>query len=86
MLLMLKQTNNPNSTIMPIFQKLKQLSDSFFDGLKSNAINAAVERGKSNKTPTPPIIKRMAELDKLAKELEKDLEYYDPDYDPSENK
>jgi len=85
-MLISKQINNSYFTIMPLFHKLKQLSDSFFDGLKSNAINAAVERGKSNKTPTPPIIKRMAELDKLAKELEKDLEYYDPDYDPSENK
>ena len=96
---------------MPIFNKLKNLSDSFFDGLKTGAIDkmlaqarkARLEReaiekmeriardakeledilskipvAKKEDEPVPPIINRMREIDKLAKELEEDMKYYDP--------
>lgn len=71
---------------MPIFNKLKNLTDSFFDGLKTNAINKAVNSAKKNPETPTPIVDRMREIDKLAKELEDDLKYYDPDYESSEYK
>jgi hypothetical protein len=59
-----------------LFGAAKKFSDSFFDGLKSNATNRALKQAEKNKKVPPPIIKKMKEIDKLAKELEDDLKYY----------
>lgn len=59
-----------------LFGAAKKFSDSFFDGLKSNATNRALKMAEKNKKVPPPIIKKMKEIDKLAKELEDDLKYY----------
>jgi hypothetical protein len=59
-----------------LFGAAKKFSDSFFDGLKSNAINRALKQAEKNKKVPPPIIQKMRQIDKLAKELEDDLKHY----------
>jgi len=56
-----------------LFGSAKKFSDAFFDGLKSNATNAALQKAKSRKDIPVPIVKKMEQLDKAAKELEKML-------------
>lgn len=56
-----------------LFGAAKKFSDSFFDGLKSNVTNRALEKAKKNKAMPPKIVQKMGELDKAAKELEKML-------------
>ena len=56
-----------------LFGAAKQFSDAFFDGLKSNVTNRALEKAKKNKSMPPKIVQKMGELDKAAKELEKML-------------
>lgn len=56
-----------------LFGAAKKFSDSFFDGLKSNATNKALEKAKQNKSMPPKVVQKMSELDKAAKELEKML-------------
>ncbi len=53
---------------------LQKFSDSFFDGLKKDAINAALKKAEKNKKVPPPIIKKMEEIDKLADELKQMLD------------
>jgi hypothetical protein len=48
----------------------------FFDGLKTNTTNRAIEAAKKNKQVPSQLIKKMTELEKLAKELKSDLEKY----------
>lgn len=50
--------------------------DAFFDGIKTGATNKAIKAAEKNKKVPTPIIDRMKEIDKLAKELEDDLKYY----------
>jgi hypothetical protein len=59
-----------------IFGAAKRFSDSFFDGLKSNATNKALKQAEKNPKIPTPIIDKMKAIDKLAKELEDDLKYY----------
>lgn len=59
-----------------LFGAAKKFSDAFFDGLKANATNRAINAARNNKSVPPAIIQKMVEIDKLAKELENDLKYY----------
>ena len=59
-----------------LFGAAKKFSDAFFDGLKTNAVNKALKQAEKNKKVPSPIIKKMKQIDKLAKELEDDLKYY----------
>ena len=56
-----------------LFGAAKKFSDAFFDGLKTNATNKALEKAKRNKSMPPKVVQKMTELDKAAKELEKML-------------
>jgi hypothetical protein len=56
-----------------LFGAAKKFSDAFFDGLKSNVTNKALEKAKQNKSMPPKVVQKMTELDKAAKELEKML-------------
>ena len=56
---------------------LQELSDSFFDGLKKDAINTAIKRAKKTKRVPVPIVQKMQEIDKLAAELKQMLDEYD---------
>jgi phage terminase large subunit-like protein len=68
-----------------MFNKLKNLTDSFFDGLKTNAINKAVKSAEKNVRLVPTINQRMTELDKASKQLEDMLKEIDPDYESKED-
>jgi hypothetical protein len=59
-----------------LFSATKKFSDAFFDGLKSNATNRAIEAAKKNKQVPSHLVKKMSELEQLAKELKSDLEKY----------
>jgi hypothetical protein len=59
-----------------LFGAAKKFTDAFFDGLKSNAVNKALKQAEKNPKIPTPIIDKMKEIDKLAKELENDLKYY----------
>jgi flagellar biosynthesis regulator FlaF len=59
-----------------IFGAAKKFSDAFFDGLKSNATNKAIEAAKKNKQVPSQLVNKMSELEQLAKELKADLEKY----------
>ncbi len=59
-----------------LFGAARKFSDAFFDGLKTNATNKAINAAKKNKSVPQPIIQKMIEIDKLARELENDLKYY----------
>lgn len=67
----LKETVNEN-----IFDAAKRFSDAFFDGLKANATNKAIEAAKKNPQFPSKLVQQMTELEKLAKELKADLEKY----------
>ena len=54
-----------------LFGAAKKFTDDFFDGLKSNAVNVALEKAKKNKSVPPKIVQKMDELDRAARELEK---------------
>lgn len=56
-----------------LFGAARKFSDSFFDGLKSNAVNKALKQAEKNPKIPSPIIEKMKELDKAAAELEKML-------------
>lgn len=62
-----------------LFGAAKKFSDAFFDGLKANATNKAINAARNNKSVPPQIVQKMIEIDKLAKELENDLKYYSGD-------
>jgi hypothetical protein len=62
-----KQTNEG------LFGAAKKLSDAFFDGLKDNMENRALSKVKKNKHVPLPIVKKMTELDRAAKELQQML-------------
>jgi len=56
-----------------IFDATKRFTDAFFDGLKSNATNKAIEAAKRNKSITPKIVQHMISIDKASRELDKML-------------
>ena len=55
---------------------LNKFIDSFFDGLKTGAINTALKKAENHPNVPTPIVDRMKQIDKLARELERDLKYY----------
>ena len=56
-----------------LFGAAKKFSDAFFDGLKTNATNKAIEAAKKNKVVPTKIVDKMVELEKASKELQKML-------------
>ena len=56
-----------------LFGAARKFSDAFFDGLKKNATNRALSAAKKNKKVPPRVVKKMAQIDKAAKELEQML-------------
>lgn len=54
-----------------IFLAAKKLTDAFFTGLKNNMTNTALEKVKQNKKVPIPIVAKMTEIDKAARELQK---------------
>jgi hypothetical protein len=56
-----------------IFGVAKKFSDAFFDGLKSNATNKAIEAAKKNKKIPPKIVQKMSDIERASKELEQML-------------
>lgn len=67
---------NKNIQKEGIFDAAKKFSDAFFDGLKTNTTNKAIEAAKKNKQVPSQLIQKMSEMEKLAKELKSDLEKY----------
>ena len=60
-----------------LFSATKKFSDAFFDGLKTNATNKAIQAARKNKSVPPKIVKKMSEIERASKELDrmlKDLE------------
>ncbi len=55
---------------------LKNFTDDFFDGLKYGAINKALEKAKKHKDIPPPVVQKMIDLEKDAKELKDFLKKY----------
>lgn len=65
---------------MSLFDKLKSISDSFFDGLKANAIKSAVNKSaKMKKRPPVAVVQKMIDLEKASKELDDILKEMDSD-------
>lgn len=58
--------NIQNEGILDITDKFL---NSFFDGLKTNTINKALDKAKKHPDMPNPLIDKMVELDKLSKEL-----------------
>ena len=56
-----------------LFGAAKKFTDAFFDGLKSNAVNTALEKAKKNKKVPPKVVQKMADIEKASKELEQML-------------
>lgn len=71
--------NNKQIRKEGIFDAAKKFSDAFFDGLKQNATNKAIQAAKKNQKVPLAIIDKMERIDKLAKQLEKDLRELDPE-------
>ena len=63
-----------------LFGAARKLSDAFFDGLKSNMTNKALNAVKKNKKVPKQVVAKMSEIDKAAKELDDMLRELDPDY------
>lgn len=60
-----------------LFSATKKFSDAFFDGLKTNATNKAIQAARKNKSVPPKIVQKMSEIERASKELDrmlKDLE------------
>jgi len=56
-----------------LFGAAKKFSNSFFDGLKTNAKNRALQAAKKNKKVPVAIVNKMTQIEKASKELEKML-------------
>jgi hypothetical protein len=56
-----------------LFGAAKKFSDAFFDGLKSNATNKAIQAAKNNKSVPPKIVQKMTEIERASKELDRML-------------
>jgi hypothetical protein len=56
-----------------IFGAARKFSDAFFDGLKSNATNKAIQAVKNNKKVPVAIVKKMEDIQAQSRELEKML-------------
>lgn len=60
-----------------LFGAAKKFSNSFFDGLKTNATNRALQAAKKNKKVPVAIVNKMTQIEKASKELEKMLKDLD---------
>jgi hypothetical protein len=58
-----------------LFGAAKQFTDAFFDGLKQNAINKALEQAKKNKMPDD-VIDAMERIEKERDTLNKLIQKY----------
>ena len=58
-----------------LFSAAKQFTDAFFDGLKANAINRALEQAKKNKMPDD-VIDTMELIEKESERLTNLLKTY----------
>jgi hypothetical protein len=57
--------------IRSLLDTLKKLTDAFFDGLKRGAIENAMAAAKKKPHEPTPIVKKMIELEKISKELDR---------------
>lgn len=64
---------NKKSINEGLFSAAKKFTDVFFDGLKSNATNKALETAKKNKKVPPKVIQAMIQIDELSDKLDKML-------------
>ena len=58
-----------------LFGAAKKFTDAFFDGLKQNAINKALDQAKQNKFP-PDVIDAMERMEKERDTLNKLIQKY----------
>jgi hypothetical protein len=58
-----------------LFGAAKQFTDAFFDGLKTNAINKALEQAKKNKMPDD-VIDTMEKIERESERLNNLLKTY----------
>jgi hypothetical protein len=58
-----------------LFGAAKKFTDAFFDGLKSNAINKALEQAKQNKFP-PDVIASMERIENERQRLSQIIKKY----------
>jgi hypothetical protein len=58
-----------------LFSSAKKFTDAFFDGLKQNAINKALDQAKQNKFP-PDVIDAMERIEKESDTLNKLIQKY----------
>lgn len=63
----------PISVNENIFDAAKRFSDAFFDGLKANATNKAIEAAKKNPRVPPKIVQTMINIENASKQLQKML-------------
>jgi hypothetical protein len=59
-----------------LFGAAKKFSDSFFDGLKSNAVNHALKKAEKRKDIPSNLVNTMKEIDRLSAQLKRDIEKY----------
>lgn len=69
--------DNKKSVNEGLFGTARKFTDAFFDGLKANAINNALANAKQAKKIPVPIVDKMIELDKAAKELKQMIKDYE---------
>jgi hypothetical protein len=69
--------DNKKPTNEGLFGTARKFTDAFFDGLKANAINNALANAKQAKKIPVPIVDKMIELDKAAKELKQMIKDYE---------
>ena len=62
---------------MGLIDWLQSKNNSFFDGLKRNAIESAIKKAKKRKEKPVPIVERMKEIDKMADEIQKMVDKYE---------
>lgn len=58
-----------------LFGSAKKFTDAFFDGLKQNAVNKALDQAKQNKFP-PDVIDAMERIEKERNSLTKLMQKY----------
>jgi hypothetical protein len=58
-----------------LFGAAKKFTDAFFDGLKSNAVNKALEQAKQNKFP-PDVIDSMEKIENERQRLSQIIKKY----------
>jgi hypothetical protein len=58
-----------------LFSAAKQFTDAFFDGLKTNAINRALDQAKNNKMPDD-VIDSMEKIEKETQRLKNLVKSY----------